>query len=73
MDKSIYTKDHKHVIEQLKTARQEAGLDQMEVAELLGKSQSYVSKIESGQRRIDVVQLKELAKVYKKPIDFFIK
>jgi len=73
MDKSIYTKDHKYVIEQLKTARQEAGLDQMEVAELLGKSQSYVSKIESGQRRIDVVQLKELAKVYKKPIDFFIK
>lgn len=73
MNKSIYTKDHKYIVEQLKAARQESGLDQLEVAKLLHKTQSYISKIESGQRRIDVVQLKELAKIYKKPIDFFIK
>lgn len=73
MDKTIYTKDHKFIIEQLKKARIDAGFDQEKVAELLGKTQSYVSKIEAGQRRIDIVQLKEFSKIYKKDLDFFIK
>jgi transcriptional regulator with XRE-family HTH domain len=73
MSKAIYSKDHKYIIEQLKKARQEAGLDQADVAKLLGKTQSYISKIESGQRRIDIITLKEFAKVYKKDINFFLK
>lgn len=73
MNKAIYTKDHKYLIEQLKKARLEVGMDQKEVAKLLDKTQSYVSKIESGQRRIDIVQLKAFAKVYKKELDFFVK
>ena len=73
MNKTIYSKDHKFIIEQLKKARNDAGFDQEKVAELLGKTQSYVSKIEAGQRRIDIVQLKEFAKIYKKELDYFIK
>jgi len=73
MTKAIYSKDHKFVVEQLKKARIEAGLDQEKAAELLGKTQSYISKVESGQRRIDIVQLKEFAKTYKKEVGFFIK
>lgn len=73
MAKTIYSKDHKFITEQLKKARIDAGFDQEKVAELLGKTQSYISKIEAGQRRIDVVQLKEFAKAYKKPLDYFIK
>jgi len=73
MDKTIYTKDHKFIIEQLKKARIEAGFDQEKAAEILGKTQSFISKIEAGQRRIDVVQLKEFAKTYKKSLDYFIK
>lgn len=73
MDKAIYTKDHKFLVAQLKKARQSANLDQVEVAELLDKTQSYVSKIESGQRRVDIIQLKKFAKIYKKELDFFIK
>jgi len=73
MDKLIYSKDHKFLAEQLKKARIEAGFDQVQVAEKLSKTQSYVSKIESGQRKIDIVQLKEFAKVYKKDLNFFIK
>ena len=72
MSKSIYSKEYKNVIEKLKKARLEAGLKQKEVAKKLKKPQSYVSKIESGERRIDVVELKELAKIYKKDINFFI-
>jgi transcriptional regulator with XRE-family HTH domain len=73
MNKAIYSKDHKIIVEQLKKARIEAGFDQVKVAALLGKTQSYISKIESGQRRIDIIQLKDFARIYKKPIDFFFK
>jgi len=73
MSKAIYSKDHKYIVEQLKKARQEAGLEQAEVAKLLGKTQSHVSKVEAGQRRIDIVALKEFAKIYKKDINFFLK
>jgi transcriptional regulator with XRE-family HTH domain len=73
MPKTIYSKEHKILVEKLKKARKEAGLDQEAVAKLLGVTQSYVSKMESGQRRIDIVQLKALARIYKKKIDYFIK
>ena len=73
MPRAIYTKDHNAIVERLKKARFESGLGQIEVAEKLGRTQSYVSKIESGQRRFDVLQLKEFAKIYKKDLSFFIK
>ena len=73
MSRTIYSKEHKHIVGQLKRAREKAGFDQKKVAKFLGKTQSYVSKVESGQRRLDVVQLKEFAKIYKKPLTYFIK
>lgn len=73
MEKTIFSKEHKYLIEKLKKARREAGFDQKKVAELLNVSQSYVSKVESGQRRIDVIQLKKFAQIYKKSITYFIK
>lgn len=73
MKKTIYSDEHRYLVERLKRARKEAGLDQEKVAKLLGVSQSYISKVESGQRRIDLVQLKQFAKIYKKKLNFFIK
>ena len=73
MSKAIYSKDHQYIVGQLKKARQEADLEQIEVAKLLGKTQSHVSKVEAGQRRIDIIALKEFAKIYKKSLGFFIK
>ena len=73
MKKTLYSKEHKYLIERLKQARKDAGIDQMQVADLLDVSQSYISKVEAGQRRIDVIQLKEFAKIYKKSLNFFIK
>jgi len=72
MPKSIYTKEYKKILIRLKKARQDAGLKQVEVAKKLNRPQSYISKIERGERRIDVAELKELAKIYKKDINFFI-
>lgn len=70
---NIYTKEHEYLVEQLKKAREDAGLSQKEVADKLGVTQSYVSKVEAGQRRVDIVQLKKYAKIFKKRINYFIK
>ncbi|MFA5052963.1 MAG: helix-turn-helix transcriptional regulator [Parcubacteria group bacterium] len=72
MSKSAYSKDYKDIIERLKTARIEAGLSQQAVADKLGKPQSYISKIESGERRLDVAELKNIAEIYKKPVSYFV-
>lgn len=73
MDKTIYSEDHKSLVGKLIQARKKKGLKQEDVAKLLGKTQSYVSKIEAGQRRIDIIQLKEFARIYNKKLSFFIK
>ena len=73
MSKSIFTKDYKEITNRLKQARIDAGLSQQAVANELGKPQSYVSKIESGERRLDVVEIKKFAEIYKKDISYFIK
>ncbi len=73
MEKTIFTGSHRYLVDQLIKARRKAKLRQQDVARKLGRTQSYISKIEAGQRRIDTVQLKELAAVYKKKIRFFIK
>jgi transcriptional regulator with XRE-family HTH domain len=73
MDKTIYTQAHVYLVKQLRRARKKARLKQKDVARKLHRTQSYVSKIEGGQCRIDIVQLKELAGIYKKSLDFFIK
>lgn len=73
MATTIYSKEHRQLIERLKKARLAAKLDQREAAKLLRKTQSHVSKVEAGQRRIDVVALKEFAQIYKKPLAYFLK
>jgi len=72
MKKAIYSKEYKYLVSKIKEARKDAGLDQQKVARLLGRTQSYVSKVESGQLRLDIIQLKEFARIYKKKLDFFI-
>ena len=73
MSKSIFSKDYKDIIERLKKGRLDAGLTQQEVAEKLDKPQSFISKIESGERRLDVAEVKKFANIYKKDVSFFIK
>jgi len=73
MVKAIYSDLHKLTVKRLRQARLEADLDQTQAARLLQKTQSYVSRIESGQRRVDIVQLKEFAQIYKKSLSFFLK
>lgn len=72
MNKTIFTDSHKRLVSQLIKARKKARLKQVDAAKKLGRTQSYISKIEAGQRRIDTVQLKEFCRIYNKKIDFFL-
>ena len=73
MKKSIHTKEYAVFVERLRKARQEAGLTQVEVAKKLKRPQSYVSNVESGQQRVDVVELQKFAKLYSKDTSYFLK
>ncbi|GHF60986.1 hypothetical protein GCM10017566_37970 [Amycolatopsis bartoniae] len=63
VEKSIYSAEYQQVCELLRQLRHEAGLTQVQVAEALGVPQSFVSKYESGQRRLDVVELRHVVDV----------
>ncbi len=69
---SLHTKGYQQFLSRLKRARREAKLTQREVAEALGVPQSFVSKSESGERRVDALELRRLAAIYKKPITYFV-
>lgn len=60
MDKSIYSAEYQRLCGVLRELRQETGLTQVQVAERLGVPQSFVSKYESGERRLDVVELRHV-------------
>ena len=72
MTKTIYADEYKKISGNLKKARQEIGLTQTEAAKKLNRPQSYVSKAENGEQRLDILELKKFAKLYNKKIEFFI-
>jgi transcriptional regulator with XRE-family HTH domain len=57
MKKSIHSVEQKRLQSLLRQIRKEAGLRQSELADRLGKPQSFVSKYESGERRLDLIEL----------------
>jgi transcriptional regulator with XRE-family HTH domain len=60
------------MLAKLRNARTSAKLTQVEVAKLLGKTQAWVSKCELGERRIDPLDLHDFARVYQKPVSYFL-
>lgn len=65
MSKTIFGGDHQHLVQVLTEARKASGLTQTELAKLVGKDQTYISIIERGQRRVDVLEFVALAKAMK--------
>jgi len=61
VEKSIYSAEYQRLCSLLRQLRHEAGLTQVQVAARLGVPQSFVSKYESGERRLDVVELGHVA------------
>jgi transcriptional regulator with XRE-family HTH domain len=65
MTSTIATKAHKRLITLLIEARERAGLRQAQVAKLLGRSQTWIARVEGGRRRIDVVEFYRMAKLFR--------
>lgn len=61
VEKSIYSAEYQQLCTLLRQLRQDAGLTQMQVAERLDVPQSFVSKYEAGERRLDVIELRYVA------------
>jgi transcriptional regulator with XRE-family HTH domain len=59
--KSTFTRRHEQFLKILVAARQDAGLTQVTLANKLGRPQSFVSKYERGERRLDVIEFLEVA------------
>lgn len=63
MRKTIYQRENVCLLALLRDARERGGLSQMELSTKLGKPQSYISKIERGERRLDVIELRRICQV----------
>ncbi|MBZ5563616.1 MAG: helix-turn-helix domain-containing protein [Acidobacteriia bacterium] len=72
MKDAAHRQRYRNFLERLRQARHDAGLTQVDVARRLRRPQSFISKCESGERRIDVIELEELARLYEKPLNFFV-
>jgi transcriptional regulator with XRE-family HTH domain len=69
---STQSPKYKAFLRRLHAARLAAGLTQEQVARALGRPQSFVSKCETGERRLDVLELESLARVYGRGLGFFV-
>ena len=62
MAKSIHRVEYEVLVELLQEYRERAGVTQVELSKVLGRSQSFVSDIERGQRRIDLIELRDICR-----------
>jgi transcriptional regulator with XRE-family HTH domain len=64
-------KDRRGLGERLREAREYFGFSQEEVAKFLGIARSALSNIENGQRKVDALELKKMAQLYKRTVGYF--
>lgn len=71
--KSIYNKEYIKFIEKLKAARQQAGMTQTALANKLKTDQSLISKIESRERRLDIIEARMICRALKLDFSQFVR
>lgn len=71
--KSRFTPPYTRLLALLRQVRRDAGLRQVDLAQLLGQPQSFVSKYESGERRLDLVQLEQICKAVGISLEEFVR
>lgn len=67
MPKTIFSGEHRHLVDVLVRARKAVGLTQAELGRRIGKNQKFISLIEQSQRRVDVIEFFALAKALRVP------
>lgn len=72
MPRSVFTDAYAVLLDVLVDARKRAGLTQVELSERLGKPQPFISKVERGVRRIDVIEFYAIARALRlEPLTLF--
>ncbi len=69
---ALHTDRYAAFLDRLREARRHREMTQEAVADALGKPQTYVSKCELGERRVDFVELEDFAAVSGLPLDYFV-
>jgi len=64
--KAFHSQDYADLIQGIVDARKSAGLTQQDVADVLGKPQSYVAKMEGCERRLDIAEFVDYARAFKR-------
>lgn len=72
MEKSVFTSEYDLLKTLLRETRKRLGVTQEELAERLGETQSFVSKCERGERRLDLVQLQWFCRALGIPLTEFV-
>ncbi len=72
MDKSITSEDYKVFLRELIASRKRGKLTQIDLAERIAETQSFVSKCERGERRLDVLELREFCTAFGITLTTFI-
>jgi transcriptional regulator with XRE-family HTH domain len=73
VEKSIYSEEYQRLCELLRQLRLDVDMRQVDVAERLGVPQSFVSKYESGERRLDVIELVHICDVLGSDVSSVVK
>ncbi|HEV2328532.1 MAG TPA: helix-turn-helix transcriptional regulator [Verrucomicrobiae bacterium] len=73
MPKSILSEGQEKLQNLLRQIRTEAGLNQSQLAKRLSRPQSFISKYESGERRLDLVELREICNAMRISLVDFVK
>lgn len=63
---SLHSRRYRDFLTRLRRAREESGLTQVEAAARLKKPQSFISRCETGERRVDVLEFEDFVKLYGK-------
>jgi transcriptional regulator with XRE-family HTH domain len=72
MQKSLFTKDYSLFLEHLRRAREATRLTQDQLAKKLATTQSFVSKCERGERRLDIVEVRAWCRALGTPFTAFV-
>jgi len=72
MEKTIYSREYAALLKLLRAARESAGVTQVELAERLGQTQSFVSKVERGDSRLDIIQLRTILQEFEMSLPDFV-
>jgi transcriptional regulator with XRE-family HTH domain len=73
VEKNTFTPEHQALCELLREVRREAGVTQVELAARLKRDQTFISKYESGERMLDVIEVRKICKALEMPLEKFVR